>query len=52
MLNDLLESLDFTPAKYREGHSSVADLFKSGQRCGIYILHFNNEFYADTLYDY
>lgn len=52
MIDDLLNELGFAPAKYIKGRSSIADLFKPGERCGIYILHFgNNEFYAGKATD-
>lgn len=52
MIDDLFHELGFGLPKYIKGRSSVADLFKPSNRCGIYVLHFgNNEFYAGKALD-
>lgn len=52
MIDDLLQELGFSPSKYVKGRSSIADLFKPDNRCGIYVLHFgNSEFYAGKATD-
>lgn len=44
--------MGFAPPQYVKGRASIADLFKPGKRCGIYILHFSNgEFYAGQALD-
>ena len=48
----MLDTMGFAPPEYVKGRASVADLFKPGERCGIYVLHFaNGEFYAGQAID-
>lgn len=48
----LLSELGFPPPAYVRGRTSVADLFKPGERCGIYVLHFTTgELYAGKAVD-
>jgi hypothetical protein len=49
---DLLADLAFSEIHYVLGRASIADLFRPGQRCGIYVLHFTNgEFYCGQSVD-
>ncbi|MCZ7544068.1 MAG: hypothetical protein M5R40_11310 [Anaerolineae bacterium] len=42
----------FTQPHHVEGRASIADLFRSGKRCGIYVLHFaNGEYYVGQATD-
>ena len=51
-INNLLGDLAFSETHYVLGRASIADLFRPGQRCGIYILHFTNgEFYCGQSVD-
>ena len=51
-VNDLLADLAFSDIHYVLGRASIADLFRPGQRCGIYVLHFTNgEFYCGQSVD-
>lgn len=48
----MLDQLGFASAVNVRGRMSIADLFKSGQRCGIYVLHFaNGEYYVGQALD-
>lgn len=48
----MLDEMGFAPPQYVKGRASIADLFKPGERCGIYVLHFSNgEFYAGQAID-
>jgi hypothetical protein len=48
----MFEDLGFPSAHYVDGRASVADLFRMGERCGLYILQFSNdEFYAGQAVD-
>lgn len=48
----MFENLGFHSAYHVAGRASVADLFRPGERCGLYILHFaNGEFYAGQAVD-
>lgn len=50
--NGLLSGLGFGAAEYVKGRASIADLFRPGHRCGIYVLHFaNGEYYAGQAVD-
>jgi hypothetical protein len=49
---ELLAELEFPKPIYVRGRTSVADLFKPGERCGIYVLHFTTgEKYAGKAVD-
>jgi hypothetical protein len=44
--------IGFSQPQYIEGRSSIADLFPSGKRCGLYILYFSDgEIYAGQAID-
>ncbi|MBA2527293.1 MAG: hypothetical protein H0V18_16160 [Pyrinomonadaceae bacterium] len=44
--------MGFSRWKYVQGRASIADLFKPGRRCGIYVLRFSNEeFYVGQAVD-
>src|SRR5215208_6026636 len=44
--------MGFSRWKYVQGRASIADFFKPGRRCGIYVLRFaNEEFYAGQAVD-
>lgn len=48
----MLEAMGFSRGEYVQGRASIADLFKPGRRCGIYVLRFSNgEFYAGQAVD-
>jgi hypothetical protein len=48
----VLKEMGFASPKYVRGRASIADLFKPGERCGLYILHFaNGEIYAGQALD-
>jgi hypothetical protein len=48
----VLDDLGFSSAQNAQGRSSIADLCKPQERCGIYVLHFaNDEFYAGQAVD-
>ena len=48
----LLEKLGFPASRYVRGRASVADMFRQGKRCGIYLLHCSNaEYYAGQATD-
>jgi hypothetical protein len=38
----LLEKLGFPASRYVRGRASIADMFRPGKRCGIYLLHCSN----------
>lgn len=47
MSASLLDELGFPQMRYIRGRTSIADMYKRGERCGIYVLRFaNGEFYA------
>ena len=47
-----LSKLGFAPSCWVRGRSSIADLFKPEERCGLYVLHFaNGELYAGQAVD-
>jgi hypothetical protein len=51
-INSLLQDLRFNVTHYVENRASIADLFKPGNRCGIYILHFaTGEYYIGQAVD-
>jgi hypothetical protein len=51
-IETVIHPLGFKTTNYVEGRSSIADLYKPKQRCGIYVLHFSNaEFYAGQAVD-
>lgn len=51
-ITQILEDLGFTEHHFVQGRASVADLFRPGQRCGIYVLHCSNgEYYAGQAVD-
>jgi hypothetical protein len=41
-LGHILAEQDFPPPEGVEGRGSIADLFKPGTRCGIYVLLFGD----------
>src|SRR5215213_10491999 len=44
--------MGFSPWRQVHGRASIADFFKPGRRCGIYVLRFSNEeFYAGQAVD-
>jgi hypothetical protein len=44
--------MGFSPWKYVQGRTSIADSFKPRRRCGIYVLRFSNEeFYVGQAVD-
>ncbi len=48
----LLRDSNFLKTHYVENRASVADLFRPGHRCGIYVLHFaNDEYYIGQAVD-
>ena len=48
----ILDRLGFTAARCVRGRESVADMFPSGKRRGIYVLHCSNdEYYAGKATD-
>jgi len=48
----MLPELGFTDKKLVKGRASIADMYQPGQRCGIYILQFDNEeYYAGKAID-
>ncbi len=48
----MLDKLGFSHTQHVKGRASIADLLKSDERCGIYVLHFaNGEFYAGQAVD-
>ena len=48
----LLEKLGFPASRYVRGRASIADMFRPGKRCGIYLLHCSNaEYYAGQAAD-
>lgn len=51
-INSTLQELQFDITHYIENRASVADLFKPGKRCGIYVLHFaTGEYYIGQAVD-
>lgn len=44
-IDKALADLDFPKAEQVQGRASIADLFRAGQRCGIYVLHCTNQQY-------
>jgi hypothetical protein len=43
---------NFSQPRHVQGRASIADLFPSGKRCGLYILHFaNGEIYLGQALD-
>jgi hypothetical protein len=52
-MEKLLQELGFTKSELVHGRYSIADLFKPKERCGIYVLHFqNNQFYVGLATDF
>lgn len=48
----MFESLGFADPQIVAGRASIADLYRPGERCGLYILHFaTGEFYAGQAVD-
>lgn len=48
----MLRVMSFSRWEYVRGRASIADFFKPGRRCGIYVLRFSNEeFYAGQAVD-
>ncbi len=48
----VLKKLGFSEPRYVRGRASVADIFRQGKRCGIYVLHCSNaEHYAGQATD-
>ena len=51
-INAYLDREKFSPPQNVEGRASVADLYKPGERCGIYVFNFaNGEWYAGQAVD-
>jgi hypothetical protein len=51
-MNETIKTLGFPDPYPVEGRSSIANLFKSRQRCGIYLLHFTTgEYYCGQAAD-
>jgi len=48
----VLKEMGFSPTSYVHGRASIADLFKPGEPCGLYVLHFaDGEIYAGQALD-
>lgn len=51
-IQEILNSFGYSEATYVTGRTSIADLFKVGKRCGVYVLQFDNgEYYAGKTND-
>jgi hypothetical protein len=48
----VLETMGFSQWNYVQGRASIADFYKPGRRCGIYVLRFSNgDFYVGQAVD-
>lgn len=48
----IIQDLGFPQPQHVQGRASIADIFRPGKRCGLYVLYFaNGEFYAGQAAD-